>query len=190
MDPLLVGATLGTMTGTKGKKPVAEVSLISMEIFTQGQIMSGLSDQQKSRITGLGHSESYKTGDVICTAGTESSKFYVVEEGEVMVEIEYGKGMFIPISIVAPGQAFGWSALIPPYRHTANCVALSKTRIIAVERNALLALMRNEPALGVILMQNLAGVVASRLTNLELELMQVLRGSQSAPDVLHVNLQK
>ena len=178
------------MTGVKGKKPVAEGSFISMEIFTQGQIMSGLTDQHKSRITGLGHPESYKTGDVICTAGTESSKFYFVEEGEVVVEIEYGKGMFIPISIVAPGQVFGWSALIPPYRHTANCVALSKARIIAVERNALLALIRNEPALGVIFMQNLAGVIASRLTNLELELLQVLRGSQSAPDVLHINLQK
>lgn len=188
MDPLLVGATLGTLKQPKAKQPKVEGPLANVETFTQGQIMSGLNDQQRRRLVSLGNIEYYEEGDAIFTTGAESRKLYFVEEGEVLVEIEYDKRVFIPISIVAPGQAFGWSALVPPYRLTTTGVALSKTRVTAVERDALLALMRDDPSLGVILMQNVASVIASRLLNLELELVELLRGSRSAPDFFHVQL--
>lgn len=188
IDPLLVGAVLGSITVPTEKQAKAKGSLTNVETFTQAQIMSGLSDQQRQRLASLGHVEYYEQGHVIFVTGAESQKLYFVEEGEVAVEIEYGKGMFIPISIVTPGQAFGWSALVPPYHNTATVVALSRTRTISLERDALLALMRHDPSLGMIFMQNVAAIIASRLQNLRLEFVELLRGSRSAPDLFHVHL--
>jgi CRP-like cAMP-binding protein len=149
-----------------------------METIPQAEIMSGLNEQQRQQIRSLGRIDDYEQNAVICTQGDDSRKLYLVEEGQVAVEPEYGRGMRIPISIVSPGQAFGWSALVPPYRLTATVVALSKTRVISIERDALLSLMRAEPSLGVTIMQNVASVIASRLQNLELELVGLIQKSR------------
>ncbi len=186
VDPLLVGAALGTLS--KPVQPKIEGALTNVESFPQGQIMNGLSDSQKRKLMSLGHAENYEEGQFICTAGSESRKLYFVEDGEVMIEIEYGKGMFIPVSIVTPNQAFGCSALVLPNRHTSTAMALSKTRTTTFERDDLLALMKDDPSLGVILMRNVASIIESRLTSLKVELIGVLRGSQSAPDLFHLHL--
>jgi CRP-like cAMP-binding protein len=215
VDPLLVGAALGTFSRTRHKKPEVKEQLTNLETFTQGlgtfarpehkepevkehlayletftqgQIMAGLTDAQRQQVVSLGWHETYREGDVICTAGTESKKIYFIEEGEVMVEIEYGKGMFVPISVVGPNEAFGWTAVVPPYKHSSTVVALAKTRMNAIDGDSLRSLIRNNPAMGVILMENVASMIASRQERLKLELVELLRGSQSPPDVLHVKL--
>jgi CRP-like cAMP-binding protein len=207
IDPLLVGAALGTLTTVKQRTPkesalsgvgALQKEIIagepkglstSIETFTQAKIFNGLNEQQKQQLTRLGKIRNYSSGDVVCIAGTESRGLLLVEEGEVMVELEYSKGMYVPISVLGPGQAFSWSALLPPYRHTSTVVALSKTKVNAIERDALLEYIKDFPAVGVTLMENIATLIASRLANLEAELVGLLMGSQSAPEVLHIQLQ-
>ncbi len=93
-----------------------------------------------------------------------------MEDGRVAVESQVARGMRFPLSIVYPGQAFGWSALGPPYVYTATVLSLSETRVIAIDREALLSLMKSDPSLGFIIMQNVACIVASRLRTIELAL--------------------
>jgi len=208
IDPLLVGAALGTLATPKPQKSKpentlsiprtftqqqifkseAKGTLLSVETFAQGQFFEGFSEQHKRRLMGLGKIETYGAGDTVFTAGTESRKLFFVEEGQVMVELPYGEGVFVPISIVAPTQAFSWSALVPPYRHTSTAVALSDTRVNALDRETLLKFIEHYPSEGIVLMGNLASLIASRLTSLEAELVEVLRESQSLPDVIHVQL--
>jgi len=136
----------------------------------------------------LGKIETFAPGDIVFTAGSESRKLFFVEEGQVMVELPYVEGVFVPISIVGPRQAFSWSALVPPHRHTSTAMALSDTRVNSLDRDTLLKFIRDYPSQGVVLMGNLASLIASRLTSLEAELVEVLRESQSLPDVIHVQL--
>ena len=105
----------------------------------------------------------------------EARKLYLVEEGRVAVESQVARGMRFPISIVYPGQAFGWSALVPPYVYTATVIALSRTRVIAIEQKALLAMMQADPSLGFTVMQNVACIVGSRLRTLEMQLVGLLQ---------------
>lgn len=177
VDPLLVGGTLGMLTGPKAKQTKTEPTLTTMETMPLAEIMSGLNEKQRQQVTRAGRIENYEKDAVICTEGAESRKLYLLEEGEVAVHSELGKGMRIPISVVLPGHAFGWSALVPPYRLTATVVALSKVRVISIERDALLALMQANPSMGCTIMENVAGVIASRLRNLELELVGLVQKS-------------
>jgi CRP-like cAMP-binding protein len=97
-----------------------------------------------------------------------------VEKGQVAVTAQLVRGRSLPITIINPGHAFGWSALVPPYRYTATATALFKARVLAFEREALLSMMHANPLLGLTIMQNIAGTVASRLRTVELALAGLL----------------
>jgi hypothetical protein len=53
-------------------------------------------------------------------------------------------------------------------------VALSKIRVIAFEGEVLLSQMGENPALGFVIMQNIASLISSRLRKLEHELAGLL----------------
>jgi len=174
IDQLLVRATLKAVAVTpqqaeSGAGPV-------MEALPTGYIFGSLTEEQRRRVKSLETSEAYKVNTIICKQGAEAHKLYLVEEGEVAVECELQNGKRIPISSVSAGGAFGWSALVRPYQFTATVVALSRTRVRAIEREALLALMRSDSRMGLLIMQDIASITASRLRNLELEMIGLLQG--------------
>ncbi len=200
IDPLVVGSTLRILKG--GPEPAEKLNPASpspktislVEILTryhvndkedleqlsfwaisQVDILRGLSKQQRQHLRSLGRLEHYEPNVDICAEGVEARKLYLVEEGRVAVESQVARGMRFPISIVYPGQAFGWSALVLPYVYTATVMALSKTRVIAIDQEALLAMMQADPALGFTIMQNVASIVASRLRTVELALAGLLQ---------------
>jgi CRP-like cAMP-binding protein len=175
VDPLLVGATLGTLTGVKAPPAKPKIAHTPVESIPIAEIFSGLNDKQRQKVRNLGRIETYEQNAVICTEDSESRKLYLVEEGQAAVQSELGRGMRIPITIVSEGQAFGWSVLVPPHRLTATVTASSRTRVLAIEREPLLALMKADPALGLTIMQNIASIVASRLRNLELEIVGLVQ---------------
>lgn len=175
LDPLLIGATLGTLKSTKIPETQPTTRQIYVESIPIADIMNGLNEKQIQKVRSLGHVESYDNNAVICTEGEEARKLYLVEEGEVAVQSELGRGVHIPITVVSAGQAFGWSTLVPPYKLMATVTASSKTKILSIERESLLKLMKTDPILGSTLMQNITSTVASRLRNLELELVGLVQ---------------
>jgi CRP-like cAMP-binding protein len=175
VDPLLVGATLGTLAGLRAPQAKPRISHTPVESVPIAEIMSGLSDKQREKVRNLGRIETYEKNAVICNEGDESRKLYLVEEGQVAVQSELGRGMRIPITIVSEGQAFGWSVLVPPHKLTATVTASSKTKVLAIEREPLLSLMKADPSLGLTIMQNIASIIGSRLRNLELEMVGLVQ---------------
>jgi CRP-like cAMP-binding protein len=155
-----------------------DLEQLSFWAISQVEILRGLSKQQRQHLRGLGRLEHYEPNVDICTEGAEARKLYLVEEGRVAVESQVARGMRFPISIVYPGQAFGWSALVLPYVYTATVMALSKTRVIAIDQGALLGMMQADPASGFTIMQNVASIVASRLRTVELALAGLLQQSR------------
>jgi CRP-like cAMP-binding protein/rubredoxin len=173
IDPLVVGSTLRVLKG--GPEPAPKPTLPSQQAIPLVDLMMGLTKEQREQLKSLGRIEHYDPSVAICTEGTEARKLYLVEEGQVAVESQVARGMRFPISIVYPGQAFGWSALVLPYVYTATVMALSKTRVIAIEQQPLLSMMQANPLLGFSIMQNVASIVASRLRSVEITLAGLLK---------------
>jgi len=175
VDPLLVGATMGTLAGLKTIPAKQTITHTTVESVPIAKIFSGLTEKQRDKVRNLGRIETYEQNAVICKEGDESRKLYLVEKGQVAVQSELGKGLRIPITVVSEGQAFGWSALVPPYRLTATVTAASKTQVLSIEREPVLLLMKDDTAVGYTIIQNIAGIVASRLRNLELEMIGLVQ---------------
>ena len=85
------------------------------------------------------------------------------------------RGLRFPIMAVSPGQAFGWSALVFPHQYTATALSLTRVRAIAIPTEAMLEMMRANPALGLAIMEKVASIVASRVRSLELALAGLLQ---------------
>ena len=183
VDPLLVGASLRARTGGHGQaapRPAPAVEALPplyMEALLPPHVFGSLTEEQREQVRSLGHAESFEANAVICTQGAQARKLYLVEEGQVAVEYEPPGGTRIPITIISSGGAFGWSALVRPYLLTATVIALSRTRVLGIERDALVALMRADPKMGIAVMEDIASVAASRLRSLELDMIGLVKGN-------------
>jgi CRP-like cAMP-binding protein len=71
---------------------------------------------------------------------------------------------------INPGEAFGVSALIDPYRYTTTARASAPVQALRVDAIALRQLLENKPRLGVRLMGQIARVAMERLNAARVQL--------------------
>jgi len=151
-----------------------------MEALLPPHVFGSLTEEQRQQVRSLGHAESFEADTIICSQGAEARRLYLVEEGQVAVEYEPPGGARIPITVITSGGAFGWSALVRPYLLTATVMALSRTRVLGIERDALMALMRADSEMGIAVMEDIASVAASRLRSLELDMIGLVQANHLA----------
>ena len=175
IDPLLVGSTLRNLKGVPEAEGKPKLVPLPTETVLLVEILRGLNEQEKQQFKSLGRIERYEPNAVIFNEGAEARTFYLVEQGQAAVESLLDRGLRIPTVVVSAGQAFGWSALVPPHVYTATVVALSNLRVIAIEREKLLAQMQANTSFGLTIMQNVASMISARLRSLEFTLVGFLQ---------------
>jgi rubredoxin len=173
IDALLVGNTLSILKAAPG--PPTESALAAAESLHHIDLLRGLSAEEREKLKSLGTQESYEPGTVIFPESAIAENFYLLEEGQVSIESRLSRGLRFPIMTVSPGQAFGWSALVVPHQYTATALALTRVKTIAIPKEAMLNMMRANPALGLAIMEKVASIVASRVRSLELALAGLLQ---------------
>ena len=96
------------------------------------EVFLGLDDTNLLKVAELAscQEESYQAQEIIMTAGTETRKFYLVEEGQINLLLrETASPSPLPeqtvVRTIAKGSTFGWSAVVPP--HVRILVAIAKT---------------------------------------------------------------
>jgi CRP-like cAMP-binding protein len=96
---------------------------------------------------------------------------YVLLEGEVEVLTELpDKGLEAVTTVVAEGEMFGWSGLIPPYEATAAARASAQPcRVVAFDCVALRQQFEADPRFGYLLTQRITQVMRERLSVLRIE---------------------
>ncbi|MFC2062744.1 cyclic nucleotide-binding domain-containing protein [Chloroflexota bacterium] len=174
MDQAVAGYTLqNTALVQSPEKPKSVPPTI--EAIPPVYIFGSLTEEQRQKIRALEKTAVFGADSIIFKQGNNAWQLYLVEEGRVSLYYELSEGTHIPITVVSTQGAFGWSALVRPYQFTATAIALCKTRVKTIERQALLSLMRNDSKMGLLIMQDIAEVIARRLRNLELELSRFVQ---------------
>ena len=94
--------------------------------FPQVGLFRGLSEGELTKLEQLCRTDSRGPGELIYKEGDKAEDVCVVMEGQAELRFE------IPgrdatgehtMSVVLPGKAFGWSALVPPYELTLSSYA-------------------------------------------------------------------
>jgi CRP-like cAMP-binding protein len=103
--------------------------------------------------------------------GGEADYFYLIESGQVVLDVfAPGRGR-ITIQTVEPGEALGWSWLFPPYQWHFSATATKPTEVIAFAAGSLRETAQQNQKFCYELVVRLARVLAGRLDDLRARLI-------------------
>ncbi len=176
VDPLLIGATLRAI-GRKGGplgQTVSKPPPVLPEHIEAVAIFQGLSEDQIATVLELSEQETLPSGTTVFHQGDEAERLYIVDSGRVAINTSIQDGKWAPVCIVSAGGIFGWSCLVPPFQLTASATTFEDTTVTRFEGEALRELFSREPAIGYMMIQNVGGLISSRLKNARLELIGVV----------------
>ena len=114
--------------------------------------------------------ETFKPGEFLCRDEAEATKFYVIHQGRVAVEIYRARRGPVTIQSLGEGEALGWLWFDKPYHWHMDAKALELTRVITLDVLCLLNKCNQDQAFGYELMRRYAHhlAVQFRVTKLQL----------------------
>ena len=107
-------------------------------------------------------------GTVGFSEGHAAKYVYVIGSGKVALEIcvakpEVGTSTNSPVTVLAAGDAFGWSSLVEPRVLTLTAIAIEHSDIVEINREALHSALGQDQELGCRVMCNLTDLLAYQL---------------------------
>jgi CRP-like cAMP-binding protein len=145
-----------------------KVKMISIGDLKSFSLFEGLSDEELAKIARLCREKTYEEGSVIFTIGGFAGDVYLLRTGKVDIQIEfkiYDYEVMATVYTVGKGEAFGWSALVPPHRLTASARCHEKADIIMINGKELMELLERQKSIGYTVMKNLSAIISSRLAS-------------------------
>lgn len=131
------------------------------------ELLNGLSSAEAKQVLTLGIRLTVPAGTSLFQLGDSADCLFLVESGRIKLTLPIrvrDRDEEILVEERGPGQAVGWSALIPPYRFTLTATAdVLDAGLIALQRDVLLKHFAAYPAAGHKIALNLAIIIGHRL---------------------------
>ena len=105
----------------------------------------------------------FAEGDIIYREGDLDKVMYLVQEGEVVIEMRAANGTYATVLSVAPRQLFGGSSLFPGQRKRARARAIKATRALIMDSERLNHLFQSDHKLENVIMRRIIRLVAERV---------------------------
>ena len=109
-------------------------------LLERAPVFASLSPEILDAITAGGDERAFGTGEVVVREGDAGDELFVILEGEVRVE---RKGA--PLATFGPGEFFGEIAVFDGRPRSADVVAASPLRALAISRDVIREALTNEP---------------------------------------------
>jgi len=100
--------------------------------------------------------EAYFPGDHVFEINTPSDRFYVIEAGRIGIHASTGGGRKDYINLLGPGACFGEMGLFDELPRSASAEVLEDTRLLTLEKEKLLGILGNYPALALGIIRTLS----------------------------------
>ena len=131
------------------------------------ELLNGLSSAEAEQVLRLGTKIIVPAGTSLFQLGDTADRLFLVERGRIKLTLPMrvqGRDQNVFVEERGPGQAVGWSALIPPYRFTLTAAAaVLDAAVIALPRESLLQYFDAHPASAYKIALNLAVIIGHRL---------------------------
>jgi CRP-like cAMP-binding protein len=107
-------------------------------------LLSGLEPDDLARLARSARQRIYPTGHFVCRQGEEDDGLFALLSGRVRV-MRADEGETAVLATLAPPDVFGEVALLDGGRRSASVQALESTRVLALDRRALLDVITASP---------------------------------------------
>ncbi len=147
--------------------------MVSPELLRRYPFFALLNDEQLQAIAMIAQEKSYQKGALLVKENTPAVILALLTEGDIdLIYSGGGEGAICNalVGSIAPGEPYGVSSLIEPYRYTATAKATMPVKVIELDGAALRELVEKDWKLGYIMMRNVAIAVLERLRYTQVEL--------------------
>ncbi|HLR87335.1 MAG TPA: cyclic nucleotide-binding domain-containing protein [Wenzhouxiangella sp.] len=105
----------------------------------------------------------FDDGKLLARQGDRADQFFLVIEGELVVEVPALTGPSLTITRLGPGDIFGWSWLIEPYKWHFNGRAEESSRVLEFDGAAIMKHCQADSTFGYELLRRFSGLMGVRL---------------------------
>lgn len=145
-----------------------------VDTFDQLSFFQGLTMEQVERLQTLFIPWNCDADTVIFEQGEPADTLYLVVSGEIIVQFKPDDGPAIQVARVRDGGVVGWSAALGSRAYTSGAMTTVETDMLRVRGSDLRNLCVQEPQLGEVLLDRLAGVIAERLRSTHAQVLSLL----------------
>jgi CRP-like cAMP-binding protein len=132
-----------------------------------------LSAQARDRLGAIGELRRVDAGAVLLREGAECDRFGILLDGLLSLRVAVAGRGRATLMTVEPGETFGWSAVVPPYRSTSTVVALQPSEVLVFDAERLRALLRDDESLAATIYPRLLQCVSRRLVATRTQLLDL-----------------
>lgn len=119
-----------------------------------------------------------KPNTTIFEQGEIASYLYYLIKGKVAIQYKPYDGPMITLTSLSNNSVFGWSAVIGKTHYTSSIVSETSVEAIRMKQDHLLALIRQHPETGKIIVDRLANIASSRLNDARAQVQSLLSSDQ------------
>ena len=120
-------------------------------------LFRGLDDRQVEQVAEITQPETYGADETIFDQGNTGDKMYVIQDGQVEIQVKDNAGLLNSVLILGQGQVFGEMALLDSGERSASVIALQPNTVVyGISGNEFTALCEADAAIGYIMMRNIA----------------------------------
>ncbi len=133
----------------------------SKNILNKIAILNNLTSAQADRLLENATSKRLYEGEILFTEGSHGNCLYIVLQGKLTANLKHGTRAEKRVATLNPGDSFGEVAMLTGSERTATMQAISTCLVMQVTKEAI-----QKAGLGEIIYQNIARVLAERLTKM------------------------
>lgn len=150
--------------------------MVTPGMLAQVSLFEGLKEEQLEAIADFCEEITFRQGEVIFWEGDPAEVLHVLLHGEITIFVQLSsRPERVTVSVLSqPYQPFGWSGVVAPHLYTASALCEQDSRLLAIDGEALVELMGQDPVLGYTISQRIAEVISSRLRNTRGALLKTL----------------
>jgi CRP/FNR family cyclic AMP-dependent transcriptional regulator len=155
--------------GISPEREVGKMETI-VDILTRSVIFRNLTKEQIEKLAAIASVEVHPAGTLLYKEGDPADKFYIVQEGKVVLNMKCDMGPHVPpmqvtVDLIVQGESMGWSAVVEPHLFTLSCLCMDPTKLVAIDAAKLREIISGDLAVGFEVMKAMAKLIASRLTH-------------------------
>ena len=132
-------------------------------------LFSDLRKSHLKQVLDLGRRVTFPANKVIFREGRAATAFFLLLRGDVALETQMPGSEKAIVQILHPGDALGWSWIVPPYVWHFDGRTLEKVEAIRFNAPKLRALCEDKPRLGRALYRRIAEIMLIRLQSSRLQ---------------------
>lgn len=175
---LALQKTTGALPAIKGMNSPSGISVADQPLETlleNHPFVKGMKPEHLRILLDSAMKARFDKGELIFREGDVANRFYLLEDGKVILEAGGGEGQPMPIQVIGAGDVLGWSWLFEPFYWHFDARAVEATQCVFLYGTRLREECESNHDFGYELMKRVCRVLIQRLQSTRHQLLELKR---------------